>query len=114
MGDDGGDGHGPVSKSGCEDGKRGDGESHAWGFNWGKGKGEEGCSLEQQLLGGGWKPGFTPSCSMAGAAVHEQGFGGGLLQHCLRAPIRINAQIVFLSLEKTTKGERTSRAAEIH
>lgn len=53
MGDDGGDGRGPVSKSGCEDGKRGDGESHAWGFNWGKGKGEEGCSLEQQLLGGG-------------------------------------------------------------
>lgn len=80
----------------------------------GKERVKKDAHLSSSFWGGGWKPGFTPSCSMAGAAVREQGFGGGLLQHRLRAPIRINAQIVFLSLEKATKGERTSRAAEIH
>ena len=32
----------------------------------------------------------------------------------LQATISVNAQIVFLSLEKTNKGQRTSRAAVIH
>lgn len=32
----------------------------------------------------------------------------------LRAPISIDKWLAFLSLEKSNKGERTSRAAEIH
>ena len=102
------------------------------------------CGLCRQVAvvalaaGGGWKLGLTPvpqrcrGCHrlarfwQAGSAtLRPQGGRGAARQPpaslpfpaCstpLQATISINIQIVFLSLEKANKRERTSRAAEVH
>lgn len=58
-----------------------------------------------------WSPPVAPQGRRALPPCSPRAPAGQLR---LQAPISINKWLVFLSLEKSNKGERMSRAAEIH